>query len=386
MSEPDEHHPHDQSTEPSQAIPLASATSSAASDPIPPTQDPIPPVAPFMAAEAQPGGKIIEAAQQKKSGFTFLMVGIGAFALILIVLLFISKPKANPDNPSTDLGPGVFAAAGLRGHLVAKWIGTAQDGKAHYQLRIEPIEPQMLSGFAFVTAKPPTPLSVKLRVLDQTGFALCSKEVVFHYEPRTMPSASPSQSPAHKSDAARLAAEKAQSNADLQARKAAEAERERRNDTFQDQPGTDGRIDAVSAEGELPCSVDAFKRAYYWDFSTNFPTLDEQGALLTPPAGHASLERASEDARRAMAARKSAKKPVSAFFVQGDDRIVGYDQFRGKLDAEGKSFYIDRKNDEPTAAMWASNTLLIHYKCDQHATCALTVAGGLSAVHARLNE
>ena len=371
MSESEQHEPHDQTPGPGQTNPSES--------------NPESPVAPLAAQEAETGSSI-EAAAPKKSGFALIMLALGAIAVIVIALIFTSKPKANPDNPSTDLGPGVFAAAGLRGHLVAKWEGTAQDGKAHYQLRIEPIEPQMLSGFAFVTAKPPQPLSVKFRVLDSTGFALCSKEVVFHYDPSTPASAAISQVPARKADAARIAAEKAKSDADLQTRKASEADRERGKDMFQDQPAADGRISAVSAEGELSCSADAYKRAYYWDFSTNFPTLDEQGALLTPKSGQALLEKPSNNAGRAVAAKKVAKKPVPAFFIQGDERVISYDQFRGKLDAEGKTFYIDRKNDQPTAANWASNTSLIHYKCDQHATCALTVAGGMSAVHARLNE
>ena len=38
------------------------------------------------------------------------------------------------------------------------------------------------------------------------------------------------------------------------------------------------------------------------------------------------------------------------------------------------------------AARWASNYLLVHYKCDQRASCVLTAGGGTSAVNARLNE
>ena len=63
---------------------------------------------------------------------------------------------------------------------------------------------------------------------------------------------------------------------------------------FQNLAGSDGMINAISAQGDLPCSADAYKRANYWDFSTNFPTIEEQEALRDPKmskAQHAGSSR-----------------------------------------------------------------------------------------------
>jgi hypothetical protein len=66
--------------------------------------------------------------------------------------------------------------------------------------------------------------------------------------------------------------------------------------------------------------------------------------------------------------------------------VKGYDQARGLLWAEDKTFAIDKRLGQVTATAWASNYTLIHYRCDQHASCALTAAGQAAVLHARLSE
>jgi hypothetical protein len=98
------------------------------------------------------------------------------------------------------------------------------------------------------------------------------------------------------------------------------------------------------------------------------------------------LREAEEELNPTAKRKAGPKKAVSAFYIQGDDRATGFDHMRGVLEAEeGKNFLILASAERATAAHWATNYSLIHYKCDQNASCALTVAGGLSAVHARLN-
>jgi hypothetical protein len=72
--------------------------------------------------------------------------------------------------------------------------------------------------------------------------------------------------------------------------------------------------------------------------------------------------------------------------IQGDNRISGYDSARGVLWAEDKTFAIDKRYGQATASDWANKYTLIHYKCDQHANCALTAAGQAAVLHARLSE
>jgi hypothetical protein len=325
-----------------------------------------------------------------KRTFPLVLVGFGVLAALIVALLFMNKPKQEATSqPAGDLGPGVVAASGLRGHLITQWEGKAKDGKLQYQLRIEAMMPSMESGFALVVARPPAPLYVNIRVLDPNGFALCGKDILFHFDPTksTPPPPDVPHTGSKKVPTAQLAAERAAArDAQIQRLQAAEADRERGKDMFQNLAGSDGMINAISAQGDLPCTADAYKRANYWDFSTNFPTVEEQEALRDPKMSKAQHEDDPQEQARA-ARRKAQRKPTSAFYIQGDERVVGYDARKALLEAEaGKRFVIDKTLDRGTASRWASNFALIHYRCDQHASCALTSAGGQSAVHARLDE
>jgi hypothetical protein len=84
--------------------------------------------------------------------------------------------------------------------------------------------------------------------------------------------------------------------------------------------------------------------------------------------------------------KRTAPKWGDGFVIQGDDRVTGYDQARGMLWAEDRTFAVDKRYGQTTAAAWASNYTLIHYRCDQHANCALTAAGQAAVLHARLSE
>jgi hypothetical protein len=322
----------------------------------------------------------------KKKGRGLAVIAFALVAIFVLVVVFANRPKQPDAPPPGDLGPGVSAASGLRGHLVTQWEGDAKTGKLQYQLRLEPIGPQQQDGFALVTARPPLPMYVNIRVLDANNFAMCGKQIIFRFDPSKLPAPpSPTPPPTRKKvDAAQEAAERnAARQAELTQMQAAEVARERGKDMFEDQAGSDGMIHAVSSEGFLPCSPDQVKRAYLWDFSTNFPTVDEQAALLNP---HATVTQHDKEAAD-IGKRKTQKKPTSAFFIQGDDRVTGFDIGSGLLEAdEGKSFIVTAKNEQGTAAHWASNYSLIHYRCDQHGICALSAAGGQSEVHARMNE
>jgi hypothetical protein len=328
--------------------------------------------------------------ETKKKQFPFLMFGAGALAIIVVLVLFVSKPKKTDAPPPGDLGPGVSAQAGLKGHLLTQWDGSAKSGSVQYQLRMEPIGPRQAAGFALVNTNPSGPYSINMRLLDASGFALCGKEILFHFDPKNAPVTVPASTPLGKKGAAARAAAEAARKAELNSMIAAEADRERGKDIFQNQAGADGEVTAVNAKGTLPCSPDQYKRAYYWDFTTSFPTVDEQFAMVDPKAA-AAAKKEKESPNKADAHdahRKSAlKKPLSAYYIQGDDRVTSFDPTRGVLEATaGKSFTIPNRPEQTIAANWAHNYSLIHYKCDQHASCALTSAGGMSVVYGRMNE
>ena len=322
---------------------------------------------------------------QKKKPNLILLGGFAALVMFALFVVLSMRPKSTTPN-NGDMGPGIVAVAGLRGHLDTKWDGDAKTGKLAYQLRIEPMEDRWGKGFSKVTNDPPMPISVNVRLLDAAGFALCGKEIDFHFDPHHAAALVPVSllqgGGKNLSLSERKAAtQTARQNAVAQMQ-AAETTREQGKDIFQNQTTDDGQVTAVHAQGALPCSPDQYKRADYWDFTTNFPTLEEQAFLVDPKAAMRAREFESPD----HPAKRTLAKWGNGFVIQGDDRITGYDSTHGVLWAEEKTFAIDKRYGQTTATAWANNYSLIHYRCDQHASCALTAAGQAAVLHARLNE
>lgn len=325
---------------------------------------------------------------QPKKGIPIWMMG-GFAAVIGFAILIVytaTKPKDNAPPPG-DMGPGVVQAAGLRGHLTTRWDGDRKTGRLVYQLHVESMEDRWQPGFSKAILNPPQPLSVNIRLLDATGFALCGKEIPFHFDAQNaqvqvpMPSA---VGPNGKKLSAveRTAAYQAARQSALAQMQAAQAVRERGKDVFQNQIGPDGSVTAANVQGALPCSPDQYQKASYWDMNTNFPTLDEQAALLDPRA--AALKAKASDPTAA-ARKKASTKPQTGFVFQGDERVTEYDAARGQLWTQGRTFRIDRMVGQATAMAWANNNTLIHYRCDQQANCALTAPGGSAVLHAHVN-
>jgi hypothetical protein len=320
--------------------------------------------------------------EKKKPNFV-LFAGFAALVIIAVGGFYLVRPKDNAPQAG-DLGPGIVAADGLRGHLQTRWEGDAKTGKLVYQLRIEPMEDRWQAGFSHVILNPPMPLSVNIRVLDSTGFALCGKEVDFRFDPLKSSIPVPTLAADKKmTKAERTAALEAARQSEVTQMQAAEATREHGKDIFQNQIATDNQVSAVNVQGTLPCSPDQYRRANYWDFNTNFPTLEQQAILLDPKGALAR----GEFAPPAHPGKRSLSRlPQEGFVIQGDDRVTGYDSAHGTLLAENKTFQIDKRVGQATASAWANNYSLIHYRCDQHANCALTAAGQAAVLHARLSE
>lgn len=319
----------------------------------------------------------------KKKPNLVILAGFGALIVFAIVAFTLARPKQNTP-PAGDLGPGIVAASGLRGHLSTRWEGNEKTGRLAYQLRIEPMEDRWGAGFSRVTLVPPKPLSVNVRLLDASGFALCGKEIDFHFDPQGagVPIAVPGVENGKKmTGSERNAAWVAARQSEIARMQAEEMAREKGKDVFQNQVTNDGQVSAVNVQGSLPCSPDQYRRVDYWDFNTNFPTLDEQAALVDPRAAKGEFAPPGSLKRRTLP-----KLPQEGFMIQGDVRVTGYDSARGTLLVEGKSFQIDKRFGQVTATEWANNYSLIHYRCDQQANCALTSAGTSAVLHAHLQE
>ncbi|HVC47870.1 MAG TPA: hypothetical protein VND90_11535 [Terracidiphilus sp.] len=329
---------------------------------------------PYDSAEP-PAGSPIKKSPERGSEYTMLLIGFAVLVVVAIGIYFLKQPKAAP--PGADLGQAVFNAGGLRGHLVTRW-----EGNAVYKLEIEPIDPTYAAGFAYAAAHPPRPIEFNLRILDASGFALCSTQVLLPFDPSTVPSESASlpSGRGKKAQEARAAAKQA----DLQARQTQETQRESGHDVLQEKLGNDGSVASLYTQGALRCTSDQYAHFDYWDFNTNFPTVQEQHDLMTHKSQRqAELSRAQHEAAR----RKAQRMLESAFYVEGDVRVNTWDQAAGMLGSgAGKSFYVAKASDRPIAAGWASNGTLIHYKCDQHGICVLTQSGTGTVILGSMNQ
>jgi hypothetical protein len=337
-----------------------------------------------------PAEKKEEAPPPAKKKLTNYLL-MGGFAGLILFGVFVvytaTKPKDNAPPPG-DLGPGVVTPAGLRGHLTTRWDGNSRTGRLVYQLHIEPMEDRWQEGFSKVVLTAPKPISLNVRLLDATGFALCGKEIDFKFDPQNamLQAAGPTAGANGKklSAAERTAAIQGERQSAISQMQTAEAAREHGKDLFQAETGPDGLGTAVNVQGTLPCAPDQYKQASYWDFNTNFPTLDEQAVLLDPK----TALRAKQEAEplQHSARRKPSNRPQEGFIMQGDERVTEFDSARGLLLTQGRTFQIDRRTGQVTASEWANDNTLIHYRCDQEANCALTAAGGAAVLHARLSN
>ena len=188
-------------------------------------------------------------------------------------------------NPG-DLGPGIVAVDGLRGHLDTVWEGDAKTGKLVYKLRIEPMEDRWGKGFSRVTSNAPMPLLVNIRLLDSRDLRFAERKSTSGLIPRRRTCRfqrhhgrrQREETHGRRANAALLAARQSE----IAQMQAAEVIRERGKDIFQNQTTDEGQVTAVNVQGSLPCSPDQYRHTDYWDFNTNFPTLEQQAALLDP--------------------------------------------------------------------------------------------------------
>jgi hypothetical protein len=276
---------------------------------------------------------------EKAAHFPLFSVGLLITAVAGVCFIGVHHYKSStPPTPFQDLGAGVSNVTGLRGSLKTRWEGKG----AQYQLEIEPIDPLESAGFSYVMANPPGPLLLHVKLMDATGYAVCGKDVLFPFD---------KPSPG-------------------------EADRERGQDLLQTAVGDDGKVVSLSAQGILPCTPEQYKQVDYWDFSTNFPTLAEQDALRKSAA---ELKARLEAQKRAALERQKAGR--SDFYMEGDDQVAGYDASRKVLRTElSRSFLVTGQVQQTTASLWASNSSLFRYKCDQRSHCLLITAGGAQSL------
>lgn len=300
---------------------------------------------------------------------SMILLGAGILAAAIFAVLMLNKPTSSVPA-FQDLGPGVSNIAGLEGHLVTRWQKGVQ-----YQLKFEPLFAIYAPGFSFTVGHPPGPLWINLRLLDSTGYQVCGKQIEFHLAPaRTNVDLTLLRQPAVRKLNVSVASPSAPAPGGKTSTQAG-----RTPDTFQNELGDNGQVAFVYAQGVLPCSEAQYKKFNYWDFTTNFPSLDRQDALMKAPAIAAA---------RAAAAASEAKKRREArsphYFVEGDASVRDYDPATDTLQTgSGQSFVVVKRAELATANAWAQSNAQIHYRCDTLSNCMLTRAGDGRIVNTR---
>ncbi|HEY1766787.1 MAG TPA: hypothetical protein VGG26_04000 [Terracidiphilus sp.] len=292
-----------------------------------------------------------QAATARKN--TILTAGIaciGGLLVVVIGILISNRQEQVP--PFIDLGANNVAQAGLGGRLIVKW-----DGSAEYELHIDPLVPRQIAGFSAVAGNPPRPFSVDLRLKDGFGSVTCEKEILFSSDP-----------------AARADPEEAQSLVPVKTTA---------GDIEQNMAGTDGLIDEIVVNGQLPCSAKSYKRLTSWDFASSFPPVaDQEGWMRHEEDVEAGLRRKVAEAHARLLIPRVHPLPAP---IEGDDVIVFDNPSKGTVETKaGRLFFLGKDGLRGRAPGWQVFPAAVHFHCDTRANCVLTRSDASSSLQARL--
>ena len=307
-----------------------------------------------MVAQQAEAEKAKEKSRPNPVPFILGALTVAGLAAAAIFLLFFSPHKVVGPKPPVlyiDLGTQRFEQAGVGARLIARW-----ENSASFQLFVDPLDADQMARFQAVAQDPPHTISFNVRLLDITGAVACQKEILI--PPMNGSGAAPDHAQA------------------LQPRTTASG------DTVQNMADRDGQITEIDVAGSLPCSADAYRSIKSWDFSTNFPTIDDQDEWLR----HENT-----------LTGKAKPKPNSAGYgmyslvrslpapIEGDDVIVSDNPSRGIVaTSEGRIFLVGASVLTDRALDWQSFPASVHFHCEKTAVCTVTRLNSRTAVRARM--
>ena len=301
----------------------------------------------------------------KKLPLALILMGIVGAGLLVVggVALFaggqhgghVGIPGMTTQKPqglSSDLGTRRLDAAGLGGRLIIRWGDSGS-----FEFYVDPLDESQMTGFQAVAQDPPRTLSFELRLLDAAGLPACQKEILIPMMNGTGTATDPGQA--------------------LQARSSPSG------DTIQNMADRDGQVTEIDASGLLPsCPMDAYKRITSWDFTSNFPDLDEQQAWLKHEdkvTGKKSAQ-SSSGMYGVYSLVRSLPAPI-----EGDDVIVSDNPGKGILATGGGRAFLVGVNVLTNRALdWQSFPASVHFRCEKTATCVVTRMNSRTAVRAKL--
>lgn len=309
------------------------------------------------------------------------IAGVAAIGLLAGVGVAANLRAKAPSAPN-NFGVVTADAYGLKGRLTTKW-----EDKLSYRLTIEPRDAKQQPGFDLAVSSSPRPLQMVVQLKDALGFVLCSNTILLKYDTRKAVAFAASLRDSESLEAANSPGNQIAMGIDIARLENQEIDREHGRDVFQNDIGQNGQIASISAQGEIPCSKKDYESAVSWIFLPDFPTLTQQTDWLNHRPGLTPVEDTSPlsadsvvSALIAQAPAKKAKRKVpasvSAFYVEGDDTMVGYDPATGMIETStGKLFKVDKTSAEAATLKNADFPINFHFKCDQGSICRLTSAG-----------
>jgi hypothetical protein len=193
---------------------------------------------------------------------------------------------------------------------------------------------------------------VKIRLMGSLSVVYCQKEILLPVSPA--PADSPSLLPQTTST----------------------------GDTVQNVASADGEIGEIDLRGDLACPEETFSSINSWDFSTNFPTVEEQADILNHRSRVASAEHQAARARSNLAEVHALAEPI-----EGDDVITADASAHGVVETRaGRVFILDGSRSLAGIFGYASFPMAIHFRCDKNAAWTMTRAGSSKLIHARLKR
>jgi len=301
----------------------------------------------------------------------------------------IADEQPGLSHALNDLGPAVSDNEGLKGHLTTQW-----DEKPVYQVTIEPGDATMTPGFDLSVSDPLRPLSINIQLKDRLGYVMCSRQVLLKYpvrKPAGLEEAdrgsTSGKKPALKKISAREEERRTAEQADFDRKQAQELAREQGRDIFQNQLGQDGKVISISAQGDIPCPVESYRRVAGWGFVPDFPAVEEQDEQLglRPEAIQAAQRAAARQARSRMAYNSPSK--TFSFALEGDDTVVDFNVSEGIIQTKaGKTFEVDKTGGEGNSAVWQEYPAYFHYRCEQTTSSCTLARAGASVMHAKLKR
>lgn len=319
-----------------------------------------------------------------------------------------------------DMGSVNSRSTGLRGHLTTSW-----SEKLNYHLQVEPADTAQRDAFAQTVSDPQQPVSINLQLKAATGQVLCGQQVVVNGDVTKAASVKPGSDVFQANLGSTGKVESISSQGTMGCTKEAydsaaywsfspqfpdlrqQAKVVKRSvpaavlakATMPLAPHTlqvsqtqqavkliaSLKTDSVKTDIERPVAVKPHP-------AVTVPAIAMVAKLNSAPKAIApSVAAAVVDVpaveKPAEVAAETQKPAVFHFQIEGDDEIVDFDAGQKSLETSaGKTFVVSETLVASNVAGWLDEQANIHYRCDENASCTLSLPSAGTVLHATMRS